>query len=140
MTAFALIAVAACANRTQLPTIELSIAGHEIRAEVADEPEERYQGLMYRKSMGTDDGMVFVYPREEPRSFWMANTTIPLSIAYLDAGGRILNIEPMTPLDRSGVRSAGPAQYALEMNRGWFDSHGVRAGDTVEGLPGPAQE
>ena len=89
--------------------------------------------------MDVDHGMLFVYPNSAPRSFWMENTSIPLSIAFLDETGRVLNIENMTPHDRTGVPSAGSAMYALEMNRGWFERNGVQVGAVIAGLPGPSE-
>jgi uncharacterized membrane protein (UPF0127 family) len=82
--------------------------------------------------------MLFVYPDARPLSFWMENTSIPLSIAYLTPEGAILNIEDMVPFDRDSVPSEGPALYALEVNRGWFERHKVGVGDVVTGLPGPS--
>ncbi len=125
----------ACTAKVQLPTHDLKVSEKAITVEVADEPEERHNGLMYRKEMGTDEGMLFVYPSAQPLSFWMKNTNIPLSIAYLDETGRILNIEDMSPHDETGVRSAAPAMYALEMNQGWFGDNGIERGDVVSGLP-----
>jgi len=118
---------------------QLSLGEHRLRVEIADDPAERSRGLMHRAAIGEDDGMLFVYAQEAPRSFWMENTSIPLSIAYLDLSGRILNIEHMIPFDRSPVPSAGPALYALEVNQGWFATHGVKQGARVQGLP-PAAE
>ena len=126
----------ACAPKTgALPSAQITVGGRTLDVEVADSPEERALGLMYRKELAADAGMLFVYPSEQPLSFWMENTQIPLSIAFIAADGRIVNIEDMTPFDRTGVPSEGPAQYALEMNRGWYDQHGVKAGDRVGGLP-----
>lgn len=129
-----------CGPKTLLPTTSLSLGEVSITVEVADTPSERHNGLMFREAIGADAGMLFVYPDPQPRSFWMENTTIPLSIAYLDAQGVILNIEDMRPLTRDGVRSSGPALYALEMNRGWFESNQIKPGQTVAGLPGPSKE
>jgi uncharacterized protein len=129
-----------CGPKTHLPTTTLTIGEVSISVEVADSPEERHNGLMFRDELGADAGMLFVYPDPQPRSFWMENTTIPLSIAYLDDKGTILNIEDMRPLTRDGVRSAGPALYALEVNRGWFESHQVKPGQAVTGLPAPSKE
>ena len=112
---------------------QLTLSGHRLSVEIADEPAERSRGLMHRASMDANAGMLFIYPTEAPRSFWMENTSIPLSIAYIDLTGRILNIENMTPFDRRGVPSAGPAVYALEVNQGWFEGHGVKQGTRVEG-------
>ena len=129
-----------CGPKTLLPTTTLSLGEVSITVEVADTPGERHNGLMFREAIGADAGMLFVYPDPQPRSFWMENTTIPLSIAYLDDKGVILNIEDMWPLTRDGVRSSGPALYALEMNRGWFESNQIKPGQAIVGLPGPSKE
>jgi uncharacterized membrane protein (UPF0127 family) len=130
--------VFACSARTHLPTQKLVVDGHAVVAEVADDPEERSTGLMYRTSLPADSGMLFVYPDAAPRSFWMKNTTLPLSIAFVSADGRILNIAHMKPLDRSSTLSTEDAVYALEMMQGWFDEHRVMAGASITGLPAPS--
>lgn len=133
------LAVACASKKVTLPMADIQVGQQTISVELADDPAERHQGLMYRSSMGAEHGMLFVYPTAAPRSFWMENTSIPLSIAFLDGTGRVLNIESMTPYDRSGVPSAGAAMYALEMNRGWFDRNGVQVGSVIAGLPGPSE-
>jgi uncharacterized membrane protein (UPF0127 family) len=120
--------------------ILLEIEGHSIRAEVADEPAERQGGLMYRVDLEEDAGMIFVYPDQKIRSFWMENTRIPLSIAYINKAGTIVQIADMIPFDRTGVSSVEPAMYALEMNRGHFKALGISKGAKVNGLPGPAEQ
>lgn len=132
--------VACASKKVTLPMADIQVGQKTISVELADDPAERHQGLMYRTSMDVDHGMLFVYPDAAPRSFWMENTSIPLSIAYLDETGRVLNIEDMTPYDRSGIPSAGPAMYALEMNRGWFERNGVQVGAVILGLPGPSEK
>lgn len=128
------------ASAKKLPTAAIEVAGIEITVEVADSPEERHQGLMHRKSLDEDSGMLFVYPAAEPRSFWMENTSLPLSIAFLDETGRVLNVEDMKPFDRSSVPSAGDALYALEMNKGWFATHEIGRGSVITKLPGPSDK
>ena len=118
----------------ELPTAELSIGGQRLVAEIAATNETRTTGLMYRFSLRPDHGMVFVFDVPQPLAFWMRNTYTPLSIAFIGADGRILNIEDMTPRTDDTHPSRGPALYALEMKKGWFADHGVRAGDRVEGL------
>jgi len=125
-----LIAVALAGEPTQL-----MLGGSSVRAEVANTPRERATGLMGRVSLASDSGMLFVYPGEEPRSFWMKNTPLPLSIAFIDASGRIVHIADMKPLHEEPVPSVHPAMYALEMTKGWFQEHGVKVGQTVAGLP-----
>lgn len=132
-----LLTTLACAKQG-LPTTMIEVGGKEITVEVADEPAERQQGLMYRDTLGADDGMLFVYPDAQERGFWMKNTKVPLSIAYADAAGRIVAIEDMTPQSLDQVPSGEPAMYALEMNRGWFDTHGVAVGATITRLPPPS--
>jgi len=121
----------------ELPATKLSIGKHTIMAEVAATPAQRETGLMYRFSLKPDHGMIFVFDREEPQAFWMKNTYIALSIAFIAADGRIVNILEMSPQDETTRWSSGPAQYALEMRKGWFAEHGIKAGDRVEGLPVP---
>ncbi|MBA2691524.1 MAG: DUF192 domain-containing protein [Rubrobacter sp.] len=104
----------------------------EIGVETADDGAEHSQGLMYRESLGERCGMIFVFDEEQTLSFWMRNTLVPLSIAYIDFEGSIVSIHDMEPLDETSVRSEGPAQYALEVNQGFFEENGVEAGDEVE--------
>jgi uncharacterized membrane protein (UPF0127 family) len=116
--------------------MKLVINGSAINVERVDDHASRQLGLMYRNFLPQDAGMLFSFPNSEERSFWMKNTYIPLSIAYLDAEGRILNIEDMDPHNLDGVRSSGPAMFALEANKGWFTERGVSVGDIVQGLLG----
>lgn len=120
-----------------LPTIPLSINGHKITAEVAATPDRRAMGLMHRFSLQPDHGMVFVFERPAPQGFWMKNTFIPLSIAFVAPDGRILNIDDMLPQDERTHLSRGPALYAIEMRKGWFTERGIKSGDLVKGLPEP---
>ena len=117
-----------------LPTVELSINGHRLVAEVAATEPARTQGLMYRFSLQPDHGMLFVFVRPEVQAFWMKNTYVPLSIAFIDADGRILNIEDMAPQTEEAHPSRGRALYALEMKKGWFLQRGIGPGDRVEGV------
>lgn len=123
-----------------LREIALSVSGQSVIAEVADTNPLRRKGLMHRTSMVPDHGMLFVYPDERERSFWMKNTLLPLSIAYINQGGTIVHMADMEPLDERSVRSLYPAMYALEMPQGWFDAHGVMVGEVISGLPGASQE
>lgn len=125
---------------TLLRAVPLTVAGQKLTAEVADTVDTRTRGLMHRFSLRQDHGMVFVFARSEPLGFWMRNTFIPLSIAFMDSTGQILNIEDMAPQSDDTHWSRGPAMYALEMRKGWFKDHGIKAGDRVEGLPAPAKE
>ena len=120
----------------QLPTVILSVNGRKIVAEVADEPQERSAGLMFRKNLPTDSGMLFVFPEPERAAFWMKNTTLPLSVAYLNQSGTILEIHDLEPLNEKPVPSAFQnIAYALEMSQGWFARNQVLAGDRIVGLP-----
>ncbi|AHY47399.1 protein of unknown function (DUF192) [Rubrobacter radiotolerans] len=125
-------------SREPLPvepvTVRTSDGPVELRAEIADTDATRAQGLMFRESLGERCGMLFVYPSERELSFWMRNTLIPLSIAYIDSEGRIVDLQDMEPLDDEppNYASAEPAQYALEVNEGFFRENGVRVGDRVE--------
>jgi hypothetical protein len=118
-----------------LPTVPLTINGHKLVAEVAATPEMRATGLMNRFSLQPDHGMVFVFERAEPQGFWMKNTFIPLSIAFVAPDGRIINVDDMAPHDESTHMSRAPAMYAIEMRKGWFAERGIVAGDVVKGLP-----
>jgi uncharacterized membrane protein (UPF0127 family) len=103
----------------------------EVDVEIADSFIKRQRGLMERTELAENAGMLFVFDREQQLSFWMRNTLIPLSIAYIDAEERIIDIQNMEPLDETGHPSAEPAMYALEVNQGFFDERGVRVGDGV---------
>jgi uncharacterized membrane protein (UPF0127 family) len=118
-----------------LPAIKLVAGMYNIRAELADSPATRQIGLMNRKSMATNDGMLFVFERAEMSCFWMKNTLIPLSIAFLGDDGSIVNIADMKPLDETSHCPARAIRFALEMNQGWFARRGMKAGDKIAGEP-----
>lgn len=111
--------------------IFLTLKEKIIRVEVARTEREKAKGLMFRESLGKDEGMLFIYDREEMLSFWMKNTRIPLSIAFIDQQGRIVDIQDMEPFSLRTRVSARPAQYALEVNQGWFKKNGIDVGDSV---------
>ena len=115
-------------------TVTLTLRGRDVTAEVAATPAQRGRGLMFRERLAPDAGMLFVYEVAEIQHMWMKNTLIPLSVAFIDERGRIVSISDMAPLSESVHSSAAPARFALEMNRGWFARHGVRAGERVGGL------
>ena len=117
----------------ELPTAAVSINGHRLTVELAATPQSRRCGLSNRTALGEDRGMLFIYQRSGLRTFWMKDTWIPLSIAFLDESGIIINIEMMSP-DRAENKyhSRQPALYALEVNQGWFQLYGIRVGDKVE--------
>jgi len=112
--------------------ISINVAGQVFLVEVADDPQERQKGLMNRETLNRGEGMLFVFPESKPQNFWMKNTLIPLSIAYIDDEGIIIDILPMEPLDLSPVSSSGPARYALEVNQGEFAYHRIKVGDKVD--------
>lgn len=112
-------------------THELNVGGVTVTAEIADTPALRERGLMERDSLPENHGMLFVYPDEERRSFWMRNTPLALDVAFLDRNGTIINIETMQPNDDTSHYSDGPMMYALEMEAGWFEANGVQAGDRI---------
>jgi uncharacterized membrane protein (UPF0127 family) len=118
----------------ELATTTLTIGTHKLTAEVATTSAQRQTGLMNRFSLKPDHGMLFVFERPEPLSFWMHNTFIALSIAFISAEGTILNIEDMRPQTDDPHWSKGAALYTLEMKKGWFAERGVVAGNRVEGL------
>ena len=130
-----LLAGPAFATAAGLPTRTLTIREQKLVVEVAATPESRATGLMNRFSLHTDHGMLFVFEAPQPLAFYMRNTYVPLSIAFVDARGRITNIEDMRPRDETTHWSKGLATYAIEMRQGWFASKGIGAGDVVEGLP-----
>ena len=120
----------------ELPRISLSVNGITVNAEVADEDHERTTGLMFRESLGPDEGMLFVMPSVGPAAFYMRNTRIPLSIAYIAPNGTILEIHNLEPFEETPVQSRFPnIAYALEMKRGWFQDNRIYPGATITGLP-----
>ena len=129
-----LMALSSPASGEDLPTVQLSIKGHGLVAEVAATTPTRTVGLMHRFSLKPDHGMLFVFDAPQPLAFWMKNTFVPLSIAFIGADGRILNIDDMAPQTETTHPSRGPALYALEMKKGWFAQHSIVAGERVEGL------
>ena len=102
-------------------SIPLIVGGKQVAAEVADTPQERAIGLMGRASLAPDAGMLFVYPDEAVRSFWMKNTRIPLSIAFINDDGKVLQIDDMRPFDLTSVPSRFVVRYALEVDKGWYN-------------------
>jgi uncharacterized membrane protein (UPF0127 family) len=118
----------------ELRTIDLAIGGHRLVAEVAATEATRTTGLMNRFSLQPDHGMLFVFAQPQPLAFWMHNTYVPLSIAFIDADGRILNIEDMAPQTESTHPSRGLAVYALEMKKGWFADRGIAPGAHLDGI------
>ncbi len=102
-----------------------------VNVEIATTTAELEKGLMNRTAMGEDHGMLFVFPVEQQLSFWMKDTLIPLSVAFIDSNGRIVDIQDMQPQDLTNHNSAEPAKYALEVNQGFFEKRGLKVGDEV---------
>jgi uncharacterized protein len=119
----------------KLPAIALTAGIHIIQAEVAQTPQERGIGLMHRRSMGANEGMLFVFEQPAEQCFWMKNTLLPLSIAFVADDGRVTNIEDMAPQTLDGHCSKQPVRFALEMNQGWFAKRGIKAGSRLQGGP-----
>ncbi len=118
----------------EMPRMELSVGFHRIEAEVAANQENRALGLMHRKSMGSNQGMLFVFPVAARHCMWMRNTLIPLAVAFLDDEGRIINVEEMKPQTENNHCAAAPARFALEMNKGWFAAKGIQNGMRIGGV------
>ena len=128
---FFLIAWVPAADSQQLVKIPLYIKDKEIWVEVAKTPEERAKGLMNRRHLGKDEGMLFIFEREGYHGFWMKDTLIPLSIAFMDREGKILRIAAMEPETLKSHSPPKPILYALEMNKGWFAANNIKEGDIV---------
>lgn len=125
----------------KLPTIALVIGSKKLTAEVAGTEASRSAGLMFRESLGENEGMLFVMDEPGPAGFWMRNTTIPLSIAFMNSVGVIMDIYDLQPRDETLVSSQFTTiAYALEMPQGWFLKNGILPGDSVSGLPATADE
>lgn len=124
----------AWAQQPALPMTALNAGIHVIQAEVAATPATRAQGLMLRKAMAPGAGMLFVFDEPATHCMWMKNTLIPLSVAFIDERGQIVNIADMQPLDETSHCASRPARYALEMNQGWFKKRGIDRGAVIQGL------
>lgn len=111
---------------------QITINNNKLSVEVALTKREQAQGLMNVENLPSDKGLLFCYPQERGLSFWMRNTTIPLSIAFIDKNKKITQIENLEPLDEKSVKSNKKCKWALEVNKGWFDQHQVKVGDIVE--------
>ncbi len=126
-----LLLVAPVAQSEDLPKIPLYFDGKEIWVEVARTPTERAKGLMGRRSLGWEEGMLFIFEVEDYHSFWMKDTPIALSIAFIDREGRIVSITDMEALSLDSHSPPAPILYALEMRKGWFSRNGVKVGDRI---------
>ncbi len=125
--------------QSALPVVPLTAGMYAIQAEVAASPEQRERGLMYRKSMPANAGMLFIFDEKAGHCFWMKNTDLPLSIAFLADDGSIVNIEDMAPQTEDNHCPRAAVRYALEMNKGWFAQKGIKPGARIGGLPRPRQ-
>ncbi len=119
----------------QLPSIDLSAGMYVIHAELAQSEREREIGLMFRQAMAPQNGMLFVFEEPGVQCFWMRNTLIPLSAAFVADDGRIVNIEDMAPKTEVSHCSHEPVRFVLEMNKGWFAKKGFKAGSKLGGAP-----
>jgi uncharacterized protein len=137
ITVICLLSALTACSRNKLPVKEIPIERDgltiaAVKAEIASTHEDRNTGLMFRKKLPDGKGMLFVFEADQIMNFWMKNTVIPLSIAYIAHDGKIIDIKDMYPNDTSSVVSSRSARYALEVPQGWFTRSGVRVGDIVK--------
>lgn len=129
-----LVAAPAFAQTPPMPRAELTAGFHRIEAEVAANQADRTQGLMHRRVLAPNQGMIFAFPQTAMHCFWMKNTPLPLAIAFLDEKGKIVSIDEMAPETEDNHCPAEPARFALEMNAGWFKAKGLKAGAVIGGI------
>jgi uncharacterized membrane protein (UPF0127 family) len=122
------------AQTASMPRVELTAGFHRIEAEVAANQADRSQGLMHRRALAPNQGMIFAFPQTATHCFWMRNTPLPLSIAFLDEKGTIISIDEMAPETEDNHCPPRPARFALEMNSGWFKAKGLRPGTVIVGV------
>jgi uncharacterized protein len=120
--------------QTNLKRVALGIGMHRIEAQLAQTPEQRQIGLMWRKSMPAHEGMLFVFEQASQQCFWMKNTLLPLTAAFVDDDGTIVNLEDMKPQTTNPHCSVKPVRYVLEMNQGWFAKKNIKAGAKISGI------
>ena len=137
--AIAVLCLAAVASAQDAPQklaqVRLNAGIHNINAELASTPQQREIGLMFRSVMPANDGMLFVFEQPSQQCFWMKNTLIPLSIAFIGDDGSVVNIDDMKPQTLDSHCSAKPVRFVLEMNEGWFAKRGIKAGSRLRGGP-----
>ncbi len=133
--AAAMLPAVAQEAQTQLPRVRLSAGMHQIDAQVAQTPEQRSIGLMFRKQMPQHEGMLFVFDQPSKQCFWMKNTLLPLTAAFIDEDGTVVNLENMKPQTTDEHCSDKPVRYVLEMNQGWFAKKGITPGMKLAGKP-----
>jgi uncharacterized protein len=131
---FAALPLAMPVVAAELPILELNAGIHRVEAEVASNGSSREEGLMYRRQLGPSRGMLFVFPQAARHCMWMRNTYLPLSVAFLDEQGAILNVEDMQPQTENNHCATKPARFALEMNLGWFQKRGIGSGQRIAGV------
>ena len=137
LVSFVFLASTAQAQQiTRFRTTALNAGMHVIQAEVAATDAERQQGLMFREKMANNEGMLFIFPRLNGVCMWMKNTLLPLSVAFIDDTGAIVNIEDMKPQTTESHCADKDVRFALEMNLGWFKQKGFKAGSHIDGIPG----
>ena len=125
--------------QTNLERVKISAGMHQIDAQVASSAAQRQTGLMYRKDMPQHEGMIFVFEQATQQCFWMKNTPLPLTAAFLADDGTIVNLADMKPLSVEAHCSDKPVRYVLEMNQGWFAKKGIKAGSKLQSLIFAAQ-
>jgi hypothetical protein len=128
-------ALAQTGPQPPLPSVRLNAGIHVIQAEVASAPDERATGMMFRKEMPLNAGMLFAFEQPGVQCFWMKNTLLPLSAAFIADDGSVVNIADMKPQTSESHCSAKPVRYVLEMNQGWFAKRGIAAGSRLQGGP-----
>lgn len=131
---FFLLVFASALAHADSPRISLGAGLYVIQAEVMNTQAGRMRGLMHRKSLGTNEGMLFVFPAAERHCMWMKNTVLPLSVAFIDERGVVVNIEDMQPETENQHCADRPAPYALEMKQGWFAARGIKPGAAISGI------
>ena len=131
----AALPAAAQEPQMNLPRVKLAAGMHQIDAQVARTPQQRTIGLMFRKEMPQHEGMLFVFEQPSLQCFWMRNTLLPLTAAFVADDGKIVNLVDMKPQTEDSHCSARPVRYVLEMNQGWFAKKGVKAGSKLSGAP-----
>ena len=129
-----LLSACALGAGAEMPEVTLNFGSHKLTAEVASTDATRSTGLMHRRMMPENRGMLFIFPDVALHGMWMMNTYLPLSVAFIDRDGVIINIADMEPHTKNSHHATRPAKYALEMNQGWFRKRGIKPGDRLEGL------
>jgi uncharacterized protein len=134
LLAFVGLAAAQDQPQTELPRVKLSAGMYLIDAQVAQTPQQRQIGLMYREKMPVQEGMLFVFEQPETQCFWMKNTLLPLTAAFVADDGVVVNLADMKPQTTDSHCSEKPVRYVLEMNQGWFAKRGIKAGSRIGGF------